>query len=113
MLRDVSVIYSPGFRWPLSSQPAHSAIKGGIMKSIRILMSLSACLLIQSGVTLAQGVGSSGNITGTVTDSSGAVITNAIVTAIDPQRGIKRTSSSDRTGRFEIPGLPPTAYSVS
>lgn len=83
------------------------------MKSIRILMCLSVCLLIQGGVTLAQGVGSSGNITGTVTDASGAVITNAIVTATDSQRGIKRSSSSDSTGRYQITGLPPTAYSIS
>jgi hypothetical protein len=83
------------------------------MKSIRILMCLSACLLMQSGVVLAQGVGASGSITGRVTDASGAVITNATVTATDPQRGTRRSSSSDTTGRYEITGLPPTAYSVS
>jgi hypothetical protein len=83
------------------------------MKSLRSLICLAVCLLFQSGVTLAQGVGASGTITGTVTDSSGAVITNAHVTAADPQRGTKRSSSTDSTGRYEITGLPPTTYTVS
>jgi carboxypeptidase family protein len=83
------------------------------MKSIRILMCLGVCLLTQSGVMRAQGVGASGTIVGTVTDASGAVITNALVTATDSQRGIKRSSSSDSTGRYEITGLPPTAYNIS
>jgi hypothetical protein len=83
------------------------------MKLIRILTCLCACLLIGSGRTLAQGVGSSGNITGTVTDSSGAVITNATVTAADAERGIRRISSTDSSGRYEITGLPPTAYTIS
>jgi hypothetical protein len=82
------------------------------MKSIKILLCLSACLLIESGTALAQGVGASGTITGTVTDSSGAVITNVVVTATDPQRGTSRSSSTDSRGHYEIAGLPPTAYNV-
>src|SRR5262245_43715651 len=83
------------------------------MKSIWILMCLSVCLFIPSRESRAQGVGASGTITGTVTDSSGAVVTNATVTAIDPQRGTKRTSSTDITGRYEITGLSPTVYNVT
>jgi Carboxypeptidase regulatory-like domain len=83
------------------------------MKSIRILICVAVCLLFQSGLALAQGVGASGNIIGTVTDPSGAVITNAIVIATDSQRGIKHSLTSDSTGRYEITGLAPTAYSVS
>src|SRR5215467_12450688 len=83
------------------------------MKLIRILICLCAYLLIGSGMTPAQGVGSSGSITGAVTDSSGAVITNATVTATDPQRGTRRTASTDSAGRYEINGLPVTTYSIS
>jgi Carboxypeptidase regulatory-like domain/TonB dependent receptor len=83
------------------------------MKSVRILIGLSVCVLIQSGVMFAQGVGASGSITGTITDTSGAVITNATVTATDPQRGTKRSVSSDSNGHYEITGLAPTVYSVS
>ena len=83
------------------------------MKSIRILLCLSACLLIPPNFAFAQGVGASGTITGTVNDSSGAVVTNAIVTATDPQRGTKRATATDSAGRYEITGLAPTTYDVS
>jgi hypothetical protein len=83
------------------------------MKSIRILMCVSVCLLMSSGMLFAQGLGASGSIIGTVTDTSGAVIPNATVTVTDANRGIKRTTTSDSTGRYLMSGLSPTAYDVS
>lgn len=83
------------------------------MKSIRIFVCLMVCMLLASGVALAQGVGASGDITGTVTDPSGAVLTNATVTATDVEKGIRRSTKSDSSGRYEIPGLSPSMYSVS
>src|SRR5215472_11564483 len=114
MPRDESVTYSPRFPSLCSwSRPATPPEGRNFMKLISILVCLCVCMLIGSGVTLAQGVGTSGSVTGTVTDSSGAVITNATVTATDAQRGIKRTSSTDTAGRYEITGLPPAAYNIS
>jgi len=46
----------------------------------------------------AQGVGASGDIRGTVTDPSGAVVTNANVTATDLAKGIKHTVATDSNG---------------
>jgi Carboxypeptidase regulatory-like domain len=83
------------------------------MKSIRILISLSACLLVASGAAFAQGIGASGTITGTITDSSGAVITGVTVTATDPQRGTRRSATTNNLGRYEITGLLPTGYTIS
>jgi hypothetical protein len=83
------------------------------MKSIRILAYIAVFLLVYSGITLAQGVGASGTITGTVTDSSGAVIANANVTATDPARGTRRTSSTDSAGHYEITGLAPSTYDLT
>jgi hypothetical protein len=83
------------------------------MKSKSILMCVAVCLFFGSGVTLAQGVGASGSIIGTITDSSGAVITGATVTATDPARGTRRSSSTGSSGRYEITGLPPTSYNIT
>jgi hypothetical protein len=85
------------------------------MKSIRILVCLAICLILilHSRTTLAQGVGASGTITGTVTDSSGAVVTKATVTVTDPSRGTKRSTTTDSAGHYEVTGLPPTTYSVT
>src|SRR5215472_2510728 len=98
---------------PSGFNAPHSFRKEERMKSIRVLVCLMVCTLLASGVAFAQGVGASGDITGTVVDPSGAVLPNATVTATDAERGIKRTSNSDNNGHYEIPGLLPAVYNVS
>jgi carboxypeptidase family protein len=71
------------------------------------------CLLLLVAGAFAQGVGSSGNIRGTVTDSSGAVFPNVTVTIVDPQTGLQRRLSTDASGQFQTTGLPPATYDVS
>jgi len=61
----------------------------------------------------AQGVGTSGEITGTVTDSSGGVVLKATVNVVDPQTGLKRTAMTSGTGQFRVAGLSPATYDVS
>ncbi len=82
------------------------------MRSINLLRIILACLLL-AGMALGQGLGASGDIKGTVTDPSGAVVTSAVVTATDVNKGIKHTVSTDSNGQFFIPGLPPATYSIS
>lgn len=49
-------------------------------------------------------------LSGTVTDSSGAVIPNAIVTLNSRERGIARTTATSATGRYTFSQLPPSTY---
>jgi carboxypeptidase family protein len=70
------------------------------------------CLLI-SGMAVAQGVGASGDITGTVTDPSGAIISGATVTVTDVSKGTRHTVTSDSSGQFHLLGLRPATYNVS
>ncbi|MGB8064527.1 MAG: TonB-dependent receptor [Candidatus Sulfotelmatobacter sp.] len=72
-----------------------------------------ACLLFMAESAMAQGVGSSGEISGTVVDSSGAVMPRVTVTAVDMQTNLKREVVTDSTGRYRITGLSPSTYSVS
>jgi hypothetical protein len=74
---------------------------------------LFACLLFTAVAALAQGVGSSGEISGTVVDSSGAVLPKVAVTAVDLGTGLKRDVVTDGTGHYRITGLSPSTYSVS
>jgi len=60
-----------------------------------------------------QGVGTSGEITGTVTDSSGGLVVKATVNVVDTQTGLKRTATTNGTGQFRIAGLLPATYDVS
>ena len=65
-----------------------------------------ACFLL-AGMAFAQGVGASGDIKGTVSDPSGAVVAGAAVTATDVDKGIKHTVGTDANGQFHFTALPP------
>jgi hypothetical protein len=72
-----------------------------------------ACLLLAVCAAYGQGVGTSGEITGTVVDPSGAVIDKATVLAVDTARGIQHSVTTNDSGRYRFSGLPPAAYSVT
>ena len=54
-----------------------------------------------------------GSIVGFVSDSSGAAVPNAKVTVKNEGTGESRTVSTDGSGHFAIPNLPPTVYTMS
>jgi len=82
-------------------------------KVLRLLISLSVLLLTGTYLVQAQGVGSSGDLRGTVTDSSGAVVANATLRAVDTQTGQQRSATTDSSGLYRITGLPPGTYDVT
>lgn len=86
--------------------------QGGFMNCMKVLACFVVCLLVISGMAFAQGTGASGDINGTVTDPSGAVVPNATVTITDAEKGLKRTTHTDSNGHYEVPGLLPSMYTV-
>ena len=54
-----------------------------------------------------------GSIVGFVTDSSGAVVPGAKVTIKNEGTGESRTVSTDSSGHYAIPNLPPTSYTMT
>ncbi|HEV1994472.1 MAG TPA: TonB-dependent receptor, partial [Candidatus Acidoferrum sp.] len=84
------------------------------MKSINLLLAcIFASLLLATSVAQAQGVGSSGDIKGTVTDSSGSVLPKVPVVAVETERGSRRTAMTDDSGEYRVTGLSPGTYDVS
>ena len=79
------------------------------MKSLPRLL---VCFLLATLMAHGQGVGTSGEITGTVTDSAGAAVLNATVNVVDTQTGLQRTVTTDNTGKFRVTGLSPATYDV-
>ena len=63
-----------------------------------------------SGLAHGQGFG---KIVGTVRDPSGAVITNATVTATEAGKGFSRTASTDATGYYVLDSLRPARYDLN
>ena len=54
-----------------------------------------------------------GSIVGFVTDSSGAVVPGAKVTIKNEGTGESRTVSTDSSGHYAVPNLPPTSYTMT
>src|ERR1700724_213841 len=72
---------------------------------------ITICLLIaQPG--LAQSI-ISGEITGTVTDSTHAVVPNATVTLVGAESGFNATTTTNSSGTFRFPLLRPGTYTVT
>jgi len=82
------------------------------MKSRCLLMSL-ACFGALSYPVYGQSVSVSGDIRGTVTDSSGAVLVKASVDAVDTQTGLQRKTITDAGGQYRLTGLAPATYEVT
>src|SRR5262249_33123306 len=62
--------------------------------------------------TLAWGQTPTGQITGRVSDPSGAVIAGASVVLTNPATNLQRDTTSNIDGLFNIPALPPGIYNL-
>ncbi len=78
----------------------------------RIACLLSALIFAFSAGLYGQGGGSAA-ITGTITDPSGAVVPGAVVTVTQKGTGVKRTTTANSSGAFNVPSLPPSTYTVT
>jgi Carboxypeptidase regulatory-like domain len=77
--------------------------------SILVFVALFHFLLPE--VTFSQGETTSA-IIGQVSDASGAAVPGATVTATNKETGLRRSASTDDSGRFNFPQLKPGTYSV-
>ena len=68
-------------------------------------------ILLSIGISHAQI--STSTLTGALTDSTGAVVPRASVTATAKSTSFSRTATSNETGTYVISELPPGAYEVS
>lgn len=73
---------------------------------------LLVCILFFGGLDVSAQT-SSGRISGTVTDSTGAVVANVTVTVSDPATNLSRTVTTDENGFYTVTNLPVGTYSVS
>jgi len=80
--------------------------------SPRILILAIALLFSLSATALSQEI--TGNIVGTVKDSSGAAVKGATVTITDDDKGlVVRTITTGDEGEFSAPQLPSANYSLT
>jgi hypothetical protein len=74
---------------------------------------LALALAFPAAHAAGQGLGTSGEIRGTVTDSSGAVIPGASVEIHNPVSGYQQTATTDATGQYRIANVPFNRYHMS
>ncbi len=83
------------------------------MKQCRSLSGFLVFWLSAAMVPVLWAQSGSGIIFGTVTDQSGAVVSSAVITAINVATGITEKANTDESGNYIIPALPAATYSVS
>jgi len=72
----------------------------------------TVAFLIVFGTAIALSQGSTATITGTVTDSQGALVVGAMVTATEVETSGAKSTVADSAGVFTLPGLPVGSYAV-
>jgi hypothetical protein len=80
-------------------------------KLIAVCLSILTAVLLAPSLLHAQIAGTA-NIQGTVTDSTGAVVSGAEVTLTDEATQVNRTTKSDASGIYAFPALPVGTYDV-
>src|SRR5579883_1897773 len=76
---------------------------------IKRLSSILTLLFLVTATGFAQGGGNAA-ITGTVVDPAGALIPHATVTMTRAGTDLKRSTTTNESGQFIIPSLPPSVY---
>jgi outer membrane receptor protein involved in Fe transport len=106
------------FGTPIATSPENVFLTpGGFMRILRALI-LGAAFFSSVSLLLLHPTNSwsqveTGQIAGTVTDPSGALVTNAGVTIRNLGTNAQHTVQTDRSGGYRFPGLEPAHYKVT
>src|SRR6202166_2356547 len=82
-----------------------------LRSTLSIFILVGSLHFVVPEVAFSQGETTSA-IVGQVSDASGAAVPGATVTVTNKETGLRRSASTDDTGRFNFPQLKPGAYSV-
>jgi hypothetical protein len=95
-----------------NSKTLSQLIEETIMKSfLHHIAGVLAIMLVSAAIASAQV--ESGQIAGTVTDQSSAVIAGATVTLKNAATGAERTTQTSATGAYLVSGLEPASYQIT
>jgi hypothetical protein len=84
------------------------------MKSFfRGILLVAVVCLMTAVAAFTQGVGTSGQIQGTVTDPTGGVVGTVSITVTDTLKGLQYTAATNGSGQYQLAGLPPSTYNIT
>jgi len=81
-------------------------------KAITFAATLAFLIVTLSAMVSAQSL-TQGNVLGTVTDPSGAVVSGATVTLKNESTGAMQTRTTNNSGFYEFALIPPGSYTLS
>src|SRR5262245_49000130 len=82
------------------------------MKKLRIVVGLILSSLLLFLSALFAQTATTGALTGTITDTNGAIVSGAQIKVINETTGEERTVVSNEAGIYTVPQLPPGSYRV-
>src|ERR1700680_570191 len=109
----------PSMTKPAQENQSNSSFSGAErmnrrVSNSRVLLVVFAMLsLMVFNAGIAQGQAISGNLTGTVTDASGAAVNGATVEAVNLGTGQKITSATRGSGEYNLTNLPVGSYRIT
>src|SRR6476619_221928 len=77
----------------------------------RILV-FAVVVVLGARIGWSQELGGAGTVQGTVKDPTGGVMTAVTVELSNPVTGLRRSATTDASGRFVFRNLPPNSYHV-
>src|SRR5216684_4236045 len=80
---------------------------------LKLALQILMCICLLAVAAFAQGEIGGASLNGTVTDSSGAAVPAAKVTATNPATGLTRTTTTDQTGLYTFQQLPVGTYDLT
>jgi len=83
-----------------------------MLNRLRTSFSFALILILASAVSLPAQI-TTGDITGTVTDQSGAAVAGATISAVCPQTNQSRSVTSGSAGEYQLSGMATCVYKVS
>ena len=103
--------------WGTNTMQVINAVTRAISSSQRILTAtfrfIAVLLLVLAGFATAKAQQTNATIVGNVTDTTGAVMAGAKVTATEGSTNTVRSTVTDNNGAYTIPALPVGIYSLS
>ncbi len=108
--------FSHSSKLPAQRAPGPQFIMGELL--MRVVKAFLGILFLFLGTFVAAPagfaqIGNSANVTGTVTDPSGAVVAGATVTIHNPVSQYERSTTTDSSGNFSFPNVPFNPYHLS
>src|SRR3982074_2880770 len=79
----------------------------------KVFMFVLAITLAMFATSAMAQSSTTGSIEGTVTDPNGAAVKGATVTATSPNLITSQTATTNDSGHYQIPALPPGTYKVA